>query len=153
MPKLILTVGTSFCGKTSWAEDYISRNPNTVMLSRDDYRFNDNVTCWDDYNKDRREHEISFQIMHDFLKLLHAGKDILVCDTNLTWVAREQWIDRAYTQGMDLEIVIFKSFVDKLVSDPYLAMSLPDYVLKHQYQRFNKFLEEETIPGVTYTIV
>lgn len=153
MPKLILTVGTSFCGKTSWAEDYINCNPNTVILSRDDYRFKGDIDCWDKHNKDLCENEISFKIMNDFMDLLYKDKDIIVCDTNLTWIAREQWIERAYKHDMDLEIVIFKGFVDKLTTDSNLALSLPDYVLKQQYIRFNKFLEEETIPGVTYTLV
>lgn len=154
MSKLILTVGTSHCGKTSWAEEYIKANPNTIELCRDQFRYTKETPNRDHYIPTHMSEErIAVLMANAFYDNVREGKDIIISDTNLTWVARDIWTERAYHADIDLEFVIFHSFFQRITSDPSLAFKLPDYVLKHQYIRFKEFLKEDQIPGVTYTIV
>ena len=52
MPKIILTIGASCSGKTTWAEKFCGESDNFINLNRDDVRFElftNNVRDWTKY--------------------------------------------------------------------------------------------------------
>lgn len=155
MSKLILTVGQSNSGKSTWASEYVSRNPNTVQICRDDYRFSPEtgVTCWGEWNPYLSEDQVSLRMTRDFIKHLYDGKDIVVSDTNLNLLARNNWLERAKTYGLQVEYVVFYSMFERLHTDHEFAMSQPDHVLGVQYRRFKDFLAEQPVSNVKYTFI
>lgn len=147
MPKLILTIGISGSGKTEWADDYISHNPNTVDIGRDVFRF-------DEDNLYRPgESEVTFRQLVAFVNSVRDGRDIIVTDTNLSHVTRYKWFLRALQYDLKLEYVIFNTHFNQLFSDSRAIMELPDHVLHKQYPKFAEFLSEAPKTTASYVFV
>lgn len=155
MPKLILTIGTSSSGKSTWASNYIANNPNTVELNRDMIRFSEYTGArnWREYSVFPCENYVTKLLLNGFYNAIDDGYDVIVSDTNLSAATRGNWLLRAMGLGIEVEFVIMHSAFVKLFSDPNKIMELPDYVLKKQYQNFKTFLSEEPSRFVKYTFV
>lgn len=145
MPKLILTIGISGSGKTEWAEDYISRNPSTVDIGRDIFRF-DGSGC-------KSETEVSLKQSLAFLNSVKSHENIIVTDTNLSPTTRYKWYLRAVQHGLSIEYVVFNTHFDQVFNDTHAIMNLPDHVLHKQYPKFKEFLSETPKTTVTYSFV
>lgn len=111
MPKLTFTQGVSASGKSTWAEQYIKDNPNTVNINRDDIRFalfNNGVKDWGKYkfkrNNENKVTEMQQQLIFDATQ---EDKDIIISDTNLN----KKYIDKIKSlsclRGYDFEIKQF----------------------------------------------
>lgn len=155
MPKLILTIGTSNSGKSTWASNYIANNPNTVELNRDMIRFSEytGARSWREYSIFPCEDYVTKLLLNGFYNAIEDGYDVIVSDTNLSAITRSNWLLRAMGLGIEVEFVVMHSAFVELFSDPDKIMELPDYVLKKQYQNFKTFLSEEPSRLVKYTFV
>lgn len=155
MPKLILTIGTSSSGKSTWASNYIANNPNTVELNRDMIRFSEYTGArnWREYSIFPCENYVTKLLLNGFYNAIDDGYDVIVSDTNLSATTRGNWLLRAMGLGIEVEFVIMHSAFVKLFNDPNKIMELPDYVLKKQYHNFKTFLSEEPSRFVKYTFV
>lgn len=155
MPKLILTIGTSNSGKSTWAGNYIANNPNTVELNRDMIRFSEytGARSWREYSMFPCESYVTKLLLDDFYNAIDDGYDVIVSDTNLSPVTRSDWLLRSMCLKIEVEYVVMHSAFVKMFSDPFKIMELPDYVLKNQYENFKKFLSEEPSNFVKYTFV
>lgn len=158
MSKLILTIGISNCGKSSWAKQFIKDNPNTVELSRDAVRFNQvkpKAKNWDDYSiSEEKEDKVSRIILNQYKEAVAQGKNVIISDTNLSYWSRLKWLHISRQSGQKIEFVIFhKKFIETFYSDSSNFLSLPDFVITKQYKRFTQFLEEVPIPEVDYTFI
>ena len=76
MSKLILTKGLPASGKTTWAKNYIAKNPNSANLCKDDLRI---------MFQDTKSREKSVIKTRDYLTefYLKEHKDVIWSDTNL----------------------------------------------------------------------
>ena len=155
MPKLILTIGTSCAGKSSWAKEYADNNPNTVVISRDMFRFGylTDATNWAEYNFQACEKAVTYHLLLAYEEAIAAGKDVIVADTNLSYVARHRWLMRSFQDEVSVEYVVFNTAFEQMFSDSSTILSLPDYVLHKQYPMFKEFLSEKPKHFVKYTIV
>lgn len=157
MSKLILTVGVSSSGKTTWAEDYCNRNPNTVNLNRDHVRFTvlDPNGNWDTYHgTEFDELRVNAIIDYDFEKAVREGKDIVISDTNLSMYTRDKWVNAAKLFNLDLEYYVFNTTFEELFyRNSKRLMKVKDHVITGQYKRFTQFLEELPTPGATYVVI
>lgn len=157
MSKLILTVGTSECGKTTWAEEYCRQNPNTVNLCRDDIRFSlmSPGGTWDTYEGHHYEEAHISRLMqrkYNVAKML--DKDIIISDTNLNPMTRYRWVEIAKRFNQEIEYVIFNTaFVNMFYKNSSNLFMLPNHIVESQYKKFTKFLEEAPIPDVKYTVI
>ena len=92
MATLILTVGCSGSGKSTYTEDFLKYH-DAVNLNRDDVRFtlvSPNAKGWGDYFfNDFNEGIVTKHIQAKFLEAVYEGKDIIVSDTNLNKTIRE----------------------------------------------------------------
>lgn len=155
MPKLLLTIGISNSGKSSWAKKYVEENPNTVELNRDMYRFGylTSAENWQEYGQAPCEKRVSEFLLHDFLEAVRFGKDVILSDTNLSYCTRQKWNMNALRNGLDIEYVVMQSAFYDTFNDPDKVRVLPDHVLDKQYHNFTSFLEEGIKDHVTYTFV
>lgn len=113
-PKFYLTVGVSASGKTTWANEQLKNDQlkgiNTININRDDIRFNHVLpgSDWTTYKFTKaREAEVSHIAMQQFIAAVSRNDDIIISDTNLNKVYRDDWIERATDAGYE---VIIKEF-------------------------------------------
>ena len=145
MPKLILTIGISGSGKTEWAENYKSHNPNTIDIGRDIFRYDGSGT--------KSETEVSLRQSLAFINSAKDYESIIVTDTNLSPAARYKWQLRAAQHGFSIEYVVFVTQFERVFSDSSAIMELSEHVLLRQYPMFQEFLNEAPKPSIVYTFV
>lgn len=92
--RLILTRGAPASGKTTWANEFIRKNPNCVNLNRDDLR----ATMFPaHYGKgvykpsNAREEAVSVAQENIAYHQLHKGMNVIVSDTNLNPKTVDRW--------------------------------------------------------------
>ena len=155
MPKLILTIGTSSSGKSSWASNYIANNPNTVEINRDMIRFSEYTGArnWSEYSMLPCENEVTRLLLNGFYNAIEDGYDVIISDTNLSKITRDNWLLHAMGLGIEVEYVVMHSAFIKMFNDPFEIMQLPEYVLKKQYENFKLFLTEKPSSFVKYTFI
>lgn len=95
MKKIILTRGVPGSGKSTWANEYVAKNPGWYILSRDDFReklFGLDARNAYKYSKHKERAVTNAQIASavSLLDLEHT-KGIIVCDTNLNPKTVEKW--------------------------------------------------------------
>ncbi|WOF01366.1 3'-phosphatase, 5'-polynucleotide kinase [Enterobacter phage vB_Ent31] len=95
MKKIILTRGAPGCGKSTWANEYVAKNPGWYILSRDDFReklFGLDARNAYKYSKHKERAVTAAQISAavSLLDLEHT-KGVIVCDTNLNPKTVEKW--------------------------------------------------------------
>ena len=78
MNKIIVLRGLPASGKTTWAKDYINRNPKTSRVNKDDLRAMLHNSQWSE------ENETLVLTLRDniILTSIHHGYDVIVDDTN-----------------------------------------------------------------------
>lgn len=157
MSKLILTVGVSNVGKTTWANEYCKQNPNTVNLCRDEFRYTIIVPGGNSENYDRHHHNEAYVtnlMCRRYNEALMLGKDILISDTNLHAMTRWRWTEIARRYNQKIEFVVFNTaFENMFYNNSSNLFMLPEHVIGSQYKKFTEFLEEAPIPGIKYTVI
>ena len=148
-----MTIGISNSGKTSWTNEYIAENPNTVNLNRDDLRASRHTKTNNirDY-KFKKHKEIDVTLKQFNLANIAAakGQDIIVSDTNLNPKTREKWALWANQHGYT---VINKLFT----TEPHVCVArslkreytVPPHIINMQYKTLRKHLGLQTENVIT----
>ena len=98
--KLIILVGLPSSGKTTYAKEYLRRNPNVAIVSSD--RIRNDI---DELNiKIQNETKIFKEMRHRVRKSLKFGRDVIVNATNLKIKYRKVFIDLGKEFGATVEI-------------------------------------------------
>lgn len=146
MPKLLITVGISNCGKSEYARKYIEQHPGTVEVCRDHFRYSGTVS--------KSEREIS---MHSFIAVADAikkGLSVIISDTNLSQMARNRWCQIGRENNMEIVFVVFNTAFNNIFhTSSSNLFSLPDHVLNNQYPKFLSFLDEHQKSDVIYQFI
>lgn len=145
MKKLILTVGISGSGKTSWAEEFTRNRSDWVNLNRDDVRFslfNNGVRDWSRYkfkkSNESRVTEVIDQLAFDAVL---KGKNITVSDTNLNPKIRDKWKQFAEDNEYLYEEKVFKlDWMEALKRNSQREGGISVNILWSQYLRMNDYL-------------
>lgn len=158
MSKIILTVGVSNAGKSTWASNYCNNNPNTIELNRDNIRFScisPYATNWSEYKFNAfNEMKVTSIIQDQALSAIIQGKSIIISDTNLSPFSRDTWLNLAKKYNLDIEYVVFNTpFEELFYRNSSNLMAVPDHVITNQYKKFTLFLEEPLLPQVKYTVI
>lgn len=154
MKKIILTIGASCSGKSTWAEQFIKdrevredfygvvrASNDWVNINRDDIRFKlftDNKRNWTQY-KFNKKNERSVTESADKLANEAALGDfnIIISDTNLNPSIRQKWKDFAETHGYEYEEKVFHCSWEELVKrNAQRGGGIPESILWSQYKRF-----------------
>lgn len=146
--KFYLTVGISSSGKTTWAEEQVNKDLSkgiiTTNINRDDIRFNHVMpgANWTTYKFTKaRETEVSQIAMQQFIDAVSRNDDIILSDTNLNKVYRDDWIERATDAGYE---VIIKEFPITLEAawkrDAARANGVGHHVIYEQYKKWEEYI-------------
>lgn len=106
-PELIITVGLSGCGKSTWAKEEVYRSRGrTVRLNRDDMRAM--MFPKVEYNKSNENIVRNWQ-MEGARQALMAGRDVIIDDTNCIRQTRQKWEELAQAMHIKFRIVQFNT--------------------------------------------
>ena len=157
MATLILTVGCSGSGKTTYTENFLKYH-DAVNLNRDNVRFNlvqPNATNWSEYRyNDFNESVVTQHIMNKFYQAVEENKDVILSDTNLNKLIRESWIDLGFQLGYKVKVLIFNRTLTELLDINEFRVKPLDYLaIRSQYRRFTSFLNTPLIDGVEYVVI
>lgn len=140
MAKIILTVGPSACGKTTWANEQVNKNKGKVVnLNRDDIRRSLFMfKNWKDYKfTGQRESLVTETQFAIARSALSKGLDVIVSDTNLNPVYRQSWESLAKELQVAFSIEVFRVDIQELVRrNLSREHSVDPKVLKQQYVQF-----------------
>lgn len=143
--KLVLTVGISASGKSTWANK--QNKDEYVNINRDDIRaslFDD--FSWGTYKFSKKNEEKVTKIQmemvqHAFINNMH----IIISDTNLNEKYRNQWKEYAAKIGYQFEIVEFPIDFDEAVKrDNQRENGVGQDVIYKQYQQWLKYIGRKT---------
>lgn len=147
MNKVIINVGVSGSGKTTWSTEYIKNNPKTIRINRDSIRLGLCGTL-DDYYQSKllnmREDMINNIEEYTLIQALLKGFDVIIDNTNLklSYISRwenfvKQWNEEeAFENQVSFNFKLFtESNVDTLkkrvnVRDAPLGWDKLDYIDK-----------------------
>lgn len=140
MAKIILTVGPSACGKTTWASEEVKRSQGKIVnLNRDDIRrslfmFN----AWKDYKfTGQREALVTETQVSMARSAIEKGLSVIVSDTNLNPVYRQNWENLAKELNAHFELKTFHVDIRELNQRNWAReASVDPKVLKSQYIEF-----------------
>lgn len=151
--KVILTIGISNSGKSTWAQSFIKDNPMFTELNRDDMRIamfcNGDRNLYHTYkfSKDREE-LVTEVIVAQAKHAVSKGQGIIVSDTNLNGRTRAFWKGFAKDNGIPYEENIFDvPFHVCIKRNLTRDITLPHRVLFNQQRSMRKFLDIEDYTG------
>lgn len=157
MSKVILTVGPSASGKTTWANEQVRKNKGKIVnLNRDDIRrtlfvFNQ----WKDYKfTNAREGLVTDTQFAMARSALTRGMTIIVSDTNLNPAFRAKWEELAKEFKVAFELEVFHTDIKELTARNLARENSVDpAVLKRQYldyatqfKGFKKYEADTSLP-------
>lgn len=142
--ELIILVGCSGSGKTTWAKAHVEHSPKQwVVISRDEARrelFPEFKPHEYKHTK-AREKKVSEHCEHLFNVASTKGQNVIIADTNLNPAYRELWKKRGEENGYE---VIFQDFPmtyeEILQRNQYRGTtSVPSGVLLHQWKQWCEY--------------
>lgn len=108
--KIIITRGLPASGKSSWADEFISENPNFVKIEKDDIRKDSRLFKDHQYNHKRGDEGIVIRERDRLVRrALESGKSVISSDTNLVAKHVSQLSSIARQNNAEIEI---KNFLD-----------------------------------------
>lgn len=149
MKQIILIVGCSGSGKTTWAESFIASNNNWVNINRDDERFamtNNGIRDWSKYKFNKSNERKVTEIINEKLAQAFAdGKNIIISDTNLNPTYRENFKTMALEYGYEYsEKPFVVSWVELEKRNANRQGGVSTTILRSQYLRMQDYLKRKT---------
>lgn len=109
-PKVIITRGLPASGKSTWARQHVTENPQFVIIEKDAIRKDSRLFKDGEYNHKRGDEGIVIKERDRLIRhALHNGKSVIVSDTNLVQKHVSQISNIARQNNADIEV---KSFLD-----------------------------------------
>lgn len=147
MSKIILTMGPSNCGKSTWARKYCEENPNFKELNRDDcriYLFCDGKrSLYSKYKFGRSNEKLVTSVITTRAAFcVSQGQDLIISDTNLNAKTRAFWKAWAEDNKYDYEEVEFDVPLKVcLERNAARDITLPERVVIQQHMTMCDILE------------
>ncbi len=114
-PQAIITIGPSYSGKTTWAENHIKENPSFVNINRDDIRFPDGNRDYYNYKfSSKKEKKVTEKCDELIMLAAQGGRDIIISDTNLNAGRRETLKDKLIILGYSVTYMYFDEPLQEL---------------------------------------
>jgi predicted kinase len=151
-PVLVLTVGASASGKTTFVEKQLrkcSAQSITVNLNRDDVRFGlfcDGERDWTKYKfNNKNEARVTEVIDEAAGEALYYRHNIIVSDTNLNPAVRENWKKLAKLYDYEyIEIPVECEWAELVKRNNNRQGGIDLKILRDQYMRMNEYLGRKT---------
>lgn len=147
MKKIILTVGCPGSGKSTWAREFIAKNPGYFNVNRDDYR--QSIMGHeerDEYKYTKKKEGIVTCMQFDVAKgILYGGdsvKGVIISDTNLNPERRLVWETFAKEHNWKVEYKVFDVPWTELVkrNNRRGPKAVPIDVLRSMYSHMRAYL-------------
>ena len=147
MPKLIITVGVSASGKTTWVKSLNEVELfNMININKDDIRFNiiKPGGNWKTYNPKGNEVKvIQFQVALA-QSAVSSGDGIIISDTNLKPGTRNFWEKFAHKNGYNFEVKEFPISLEEAIErDSKRENSVGEDAIRKQYKLWLEYLESK----------
>lgn len=142
--ELIILVGCSGSGKTTWAKAHVEQNPKQwVIISRDEARrelFPEFAPHEYKHTK-AREKKVSSYCENLFNLSVGLGNNVIIADTNLNPAYRELWKKRGEENGYEVTFQDFPmTFEEILKRNQYRGeTSVPTPVLLRQWKAWREY--------------
>ncbi|GAB4333467.1 MAG: hypothetical protein OHK0038_09640 [Flammeovirgaceae bacterium] len=146
--KVIILVGISGSGKSTWAINYLRKNPETVRINRDDLRMmlTNSPVC-----EPIIEDMITEIQDHTIMKALYYKQNVLVDNTNLKTKYIEHIIQLVRNKA-DVEFMVFSMPVEKCIErDSQRIQKVGEEVIRKQYEQFIELTEKFLFQKITKT--
>lgn len=131
--KIILTVGISASGKSTWAAELVASDPRHVIVCRDNVRLMQGFPPVGSRDQEAKVTKICRGLIETALL---DGFIPIVADTNINKDIRKQLIKFAHEHGADVEIVTFPiSFNEAVERDSKRSASVGRDVIRKQFDR------------------
>jgi predicted kinase len=120
LPSVTVLVGPPSSGKTTWVEQFIEKNPDYVVISRDSilleygkthFGLESYTDIWDKLDNDDQS-SIDKQLMNLFNKAQRDRKNIIIDMTNMSRKSRRKWIQHTHYEH---KAVVFLNSFDVLM--------------------------------------
>lgn len=145
---MIITVGMSSSGKTTWARQYIvdrlgKHGENWVNINREHIRFNILLLAhgWSNYKTTvDNEKAVSKKARDLFFKAVENGDNIIISDCNLDKEVRDKWASLGRANGYSVEFKMFDITLEEAYKrDKHRGeMSVGREVLNRQWQQWRR---------------
>lgn len=148
--KLILTVGISASGKTTWAEKqkYEHTGNNTININRDDIRFNivQPGSDWSTYKFTKANEKQVTEIEMDVAeRATRFESNIIISNTNLNPKTRKFWKKFAEEHDYEFEIKEFPITLEEAIKRDNLRQNgVGEQVIRKQYQQWLEYIGRKT---------
>lgn len=134
MSKLIILVGISASGKSTFAEQMLaSKDESFIRVSRDEYRY-----MWKNSGvvSEKLEGLISKRVMQDIGYFLRNKMNVIYDATNLTARYLNEFVE-AFNCDAEIEFVVFDVDVDECIRrDDLRKRTVGESVIRNQFQKF-----------------
>lgn len=142
MRKLIVLSAPPGCGKSTWAKRYIKNNPNTVIISSDEIRY-ELTGSYQDFSKQKEVWELFEKRIVDYAHR-EDNADVIIdalVDLNLL---REKYAFLGKEYARRILVVINKPFEEMIKNNKLRPQEkwVPDDVMQMLYQKFEKPTKE-----------
>lgn len=151
MSKIIVLQGPPACGKSTWAKQYVTENPDTVIVCRDSFREGRGI-----YWNPKQEKYISDLEMFAVVNAVDRGYEVIIDATNLNPKTIEKWNVLAKDKKCKIEFKEFYiPFEEAVARDEARAAAGGHSVGKKEIKRFYRTyyperLHSETLRTVDY---
>jgi predicted kinase len=156
MNKIIILVGSSCSGKSTWAKQYIQRGEcgKTVIVSRDAIRmalFGFTDETYSEYYAQtkevisERESEVSKFFDNQIWYALQKGNDVIADNTHL----QKKYINQYKMFGVELELVLWNIELDEaLKRDLERTKKVGSDIIKRQVKYFNSLMDTTIVEEI-----
>ena len=145
MNKLIICVGISGSGKSTWSTNYIRENPNTLRINRDDIR-KTLVGSLDGYyqKKDLNNIEIIINKIEEcfFHEITDFhSKSVIIDNTNLKQSYINRWINLSEVYKYSIQFKLFDISLEEAI-ERVIIRDLPEGKSNFDASYINKQIEQ-----------
>jgi predicted kinase len=139
MSNIILLVGISGAGKSTWAKKFLQNNPQYIYLNADKMRL---IMTGDESNQDKN-YQVFQTLEHMTSYLMSLGNNLIIDNTNYNKKNRLIWNRLATAFNYNKEWVVFKTPLEQcILNNEKRARKVPIDVIKRQHENFTIPLDE-----------
>lgn len=133
--KIIISVGVSASGKSTWATNFVESNPNYVKIGRDDFRYSlKNVGFCDN----KIETMISTLMFNTIDVCLKNKLNVIIDNTNLKLSYINEFINH-YKYKVDIEFKRFDITLEEAIErDKNRTRTVGKKVIENQYKQYQE---------------
>lgn len=139
MKELIITIGASGCGKSTWCNKFLQTHPDFIYLNPDTMR---RALTGDESCQDKNYLVFAnLEAMAKYFMLLE--RPILVDATCYNKKNRNLWLELAKDYNYYTSAIVFKTSLEQcLLNNSKRARKVPDEVIKRQFENLTLPLTE-----------